>query len=191
MDPLGRRFETGTPPYELLAGFNATFDYLDSIGGFAAIVPYERSLGQQFLDGTADAVTVYGLPGMEGRVPTFLVNVDGVAAADVAAASRRARDRACGPTTPGTRSTSTGGWATRSRRSGSASSTTTRLEEVDRLVRGWIGGRAVAARTGRARLSAGPYAGGRACSASNSSTSRLRASHSCGSWRWAISLPST
>ncbi len=43
--PLGRRFETGTLPYELLAGFNATIDYLDSIGGFEAIVPYERSPG--------------------------------------------------------------------------------------------------------------------------------------------------
>src|SRR5256714_1123781 len=29
-------------------------------------------------------VAVYGLPGMEGRVPTFLVNVDGVPAAEVA-----------------------------------------------------------------------------------------------------------
>src|ERR1700735_4862488 len=83
--PLGRSFETGTQPYELLAGFNATIDYLDSIGGFAAIVPYERSLGQRFLDGLPDAVTVYGRPGMEGRVPTFLVNVEGVPAADVAA----------------------------------------------------------------------------------------------------------
>ncbi len=83
--PLGRRFETGTQTYELLAGFNAAIDYLDSIGGFAAIVPYERALGQRFLDGISDAVTVYGLPGMEGRVPTFLINVDGVAAQDVAA----------------------------------------------------------------------------------------------------------
>src|SRR5499433_3315418 len=83
--PLGRRFETGTQPYELLAGFNATIDYLDSIGGFPAIVPYERALGQRFLDGISSAVTVYGLPGMTGRVPTFLVNVDGVAAEDVAA----------------------------------------------------------------------------------------------------------
>jgi selenocysteine lyase/cysteine desulfurase len=83
--PLGRRFETGTQPYELLAGFNATIDYLDSIGGFEAIVPYERTLGQRFLDGISDAVTVYGLPGMAGRVPTFLVNVEGVAAPDVAA----------------------------------------------------------------------------------------------------------
>jgi cysteine desulfurase family protein (TIGR01976 family) len=83
--PLGRRFETGTLPYEQLAGFNAAIDYLDSIGGFAAIVPYERALGQRFLDGISDAVTVYGLPGMAGRVPTFLVNVAGVAAEDVAA----------------------------------------------------------------------------------------------------------
>jgi len=82
--PLGRSFETGTQPYELLAGFNATIDYLDSIGGFAAIVPYERSLAQRFLDGISAEVTVYGLPGMAGRVPTFLVNVDGVPAADVA-----------------------------------------------------------------------------------------------------------
>jgi cysteine desulfurase family protein (TIGR01976 family) len=85
MDPLGRRFETGTQPYELLAGFNATIDYLDSIGGIEALVPYERSLGQRFLDGISDAVTVYGLPGLEGRVPTFLINVDGVPAIDVAA----------------------------------------------------------------------------------------------------------
>jgi len=82
--PLGRRFETGTQSYELLAGFNAALDYLDSIGGFAAIVPYERALGQRFLDGISDAVTVYGLPGMEGRVPTFLINVEGVPAEDVA-----------------------------------------------------------------------------------------------------------
>ena len=84
--PLSRRFETGTLPYELLAGFNATIDYLDSIGGFDTIVPYERELGERFLAGISDAVTVYGLPSMEGRVPTFLVNVDGAAAAEVAAA---------------------------------------------------------------------------------------------------------
>jgi cysteine desulfurase family protein (TIGR01976 family) len=84
-NPLGRRFETGTQAYELLAGFNATIDYLDSIGGFEAIVPFERALGERFVNGVSDSITIYGLPGMEGRVPTFLVNVDGVAAADVAA----------------------------------------------------------------------------------------------------------
>ncbi len=82
--PLGRRFETGTQPYELLAGVSATFDYLESIGGFAAIVPYERSLGERFLSGISDAIDVYGLPGMEGRVPTFLINVAGAPAGEVA-----------------------------------------------------------------------------------------------------------
>ncbi len=90
-EPLGRRFATGTMPYELLAGFNATLDYLDSIGSFDAIVPYERELGERFMAGISDAVTVYGLPTMEGRVPTFLVNVEGVAAADVAAHLARER----------------------------------------------------------------------------------------------------
>jgi cysteine desulfurase family protein (TIGR01976 family) len=82
--PLGRRFETGTMPYELLAGLNATFDYLDHIGGFDAIVPYERELGGRFVSSLPDSVKIYGLPSMEGRVPTFLVNVDGVPAAQVA-----------------------------------------------------------------------------------------------------------
>ena len=82
--PLGRRFETGTLPYELLAGFNATIDYLDEIGGMDAIVPYERALGERFLETLPDSVTIYGLPTLEGRVPTFLVNVDGAPAAEVA-----------------------------------------------------------------------------------------------------------
>jgi cysteine desulfurase family protein (TIGR01976 family) len=84
-DPLGRRFVTGTLPYELLAGFNTTIDYLDSVGGFEAIIPYERGLGEHFLAGISDRVRVYGLPTMAGRVPTFLINVDGVPAAAVAA----------------------------------------------------------------------------------------------------------
>jgi cysteine desulfurase family protein (TIGR01976 family) len=83
--PLGRRFATGTAPYELLAGFNATIDYLDSLGGIETLRPYERALGERFLDALSSSVRVYGLPGMEGRVPTFLVNVEGVNASDVAA----------------------------------------------------------------------------------------------------------
>ncbi|HEY2436989.1 MAG TPA: cysteine desulfurase-like protein [Solirubrobacteraceae bacterium] len=83
MSPLSRRFETGTQPYELLAGFNATIEYLDSIGGFEAIVPYECELGERFLAEKPDDLVVYGLPGMDGRVPTFLVNVEGVPAPDV------------------------------------------------------------------------------------------------------------
>src|SRR3954453_9984684 len=78
--PLGRRFETGTMPYELLAGFNATMHYLEHIGGFDVIVPYERALGERFLAALPGAARVYGLQTMEGRVPTFLLNLDGVPA---------------------------------------------------------------------------------------------------------------
>ena len=86
VNPLGRRFETGTLPYELLAGFNATIDYLHEIGGMAAIVPYERALGERFLATLPECVTIYGLPTLEGRVPTFLLNVDGVPAQELAPA---------------------------------------------------------------------------------------------------------
>jgi cysteine desulfurase family protein (TIGR01976 family) len=83
--PAGRKFETGTAPYELLAGFSATIAYLESLGGMSVLEPYERELGQRFLDGLPSSVTIYGLQTMEGRVPTFLLNVDGVPAAEVAA----------------------------------------------------------------------------------------------------------
>jgi cysteine desulfurase family protein (TIGR01976 family) len=82
--PIGRRFETGTPPYELLAGLIATVDYLSSIGGFEAIVAFERALAERFLDGLPDGVEVYGPQTMHNRVPTFLVNAEGVSAHDVA-----------------------------------------------------------------------------------------------------------
>src|SRR5579884_3127324 len=82
--PVGRKFETGTPPYELLAGFSATIAYLDSLGGIGVLREHERALGARFLETLPDGVTVYGLQTMEGRVPTFLLNVEGVEAADVA-----------------------------------------------------------------------------------------------------------
>jgi cysteine desulfurase family protein (TIGR01976 family) len=82
--PVGRKFETGTAPYELLAGFSATIAYLESLGGMEVLKAYERELGRRFLDGLPEGVTIYGLQTMEGRVPTFLLNVDGVPAADVA-----------------------------------------------------------------------------------------------------------
>lgn len=81
--PANRGFQTGTPPYALLAGLTATFDYLASIGGMAAVRAYERSLGERLLQGLGDGISVYGLPGIAGRVPTFLVNVDGVPATEV------------------------------------------------------------------------------------------------------------
>ena len=49
-----------------------------------AIADYEDELGRRFLEGLPDRATVYGLQTMEGRVPTFLLNVDGVDASDAA-----------------------------------------------------------------------------------------------------------
>lgn len=82
--PVGRKFETGTAPYELLAGFSATIAYLESLGGMSVLRDYERELGRRFMETVPDSVTIYGVPTMEGRVPTFLINVDGVPAAKVA-----------------------------------------------------------------------------------------------------------
>ena len=76
-EPLGHRFETGTLPHELLAGFVAAVEYVDSIG-WDAIRGYERELGERLLSGLTDSVTLYGLPTMDGRVATFAFNVDGV-----------------------------------------------------------------------------------------------------------------
>jgi cysteine desulfurase family protein (TIGR01976 family) len=82
-EPLGSRFETGTLPHELLAGFVAAVDYIDSIG-WEAIQTHERTLGERFLAGLPDNVTLYGLPTMEGRVTTFAFNVDGIPTPDAA-----------------------------------------------------------------------------------------------------------
>jgi cysteine desulfurase family protein (TIGR01976 family) len=82
--PVGRKFETGTAPYELLAGFSATIAYLESLGGMSVLRDYERELGRRFMETLPDNVTIYGLQTMEGRVPTYLLNVEGVSAADVA-----------------------------------------------------------------------------------------------------------
>jgi cysteine desulfurase family protein (TIGR01976 family) len=79
---VGRRFETGTHQYELLAGFSATIAYLDSIGGLPAIREYERALGEHLIANLPANVELYGPPTMEGRVPTFLFNVAGVPAVD-------------------------------------------------------------------------------------------------------------
>jgi cysteine desulfurase family protein (TIGR01976 family) len=76
-EPLGHRFETGTLAHELLAGFVAAVEYLESIG-WDAIQAHERSLGERFLAGLPENVSLYGLPTMESRVATFAFNVEGV-----------------------------------------------------------------------------------------------------------------
>jgi len=75
-EPLGHRFETGTLPHELLAGFVTAVEYIDSIG-WEAIQAHERELGQRFLDGLPDTCRLHGLNGMDGRVSTFAFNVEG------------------------------------------------------------------------------------------------------------------
>ena len=84
--PVGRRFETGTLPYELLAGFSATIAYLETLGGIAVLRDYERELGEHFVASLPDNVELYGPQGMDGRVPTFLFNVEDVPAAEVSVA---------------------------------------------------------------------------------------------------------
>jgi cysteine desulfurase family protein (TIGR01976 family) len=76
VEPASARFETGTLAHELLAGFVAAVEYIDTIG-WAAMQAHERTLGQRFLDGLPDTATLYGLPTMDGRVPTFAFTVDG------------------------------------------------------------------------------------------------------------------
>ena len=68
--PLGRRFETGTLPHELLAGFVAAVEYVESVG-WDAIRAHERALGERFLAGLPDTFAVHGLSSMDGRVSTF------------------------------------------------------------------------------------------------------------------------
>ena len=74
--PSDHPFETGTLAHELLAGFVATVEYIESLG-WEPIQARERALGQRFLDGLPDGVTLHGLPTMDGRVPTFAFSVDG------------------------------------------------------------------------------------------------------------------
>src|SRR5262249_50264726 len=81
--PSDHPFETGTLAHELLAGFIAAVDYIDSLG-WDAIRAHERSLGQQFLDGLPLRCTLHGPAAIDGRVPTFAFNVDGITPAAVA-----------------------------------------------------------------------------------------------------------
>jgi cysteine desulfurase family protein (TIGR01976 family) len=82
-EPVGHRFELGTLQHELLAGFVAAVDYVDSLG-WDAILEHERGLGARFLAGLPGEVELYGLRTMEGRVPTFCFNVPGHSPEEIA-----------------------------------------------------------------------------------------------------------
>ncbi|MBA3348371.1 MAG: cysteine desulfurase-like protein [Actinobacteria bacterium] len=82
-EPVGKRFEHGTQQHELLAGFLACVEYVESLG-WDAMVGHETALGQRFLDGLPEPVELYGLATMTGRVPTFCFNLPGRSAEEVA-----------------------------------------------------------------------------------------------------------
>jgi cysteine desulfurase family protein (TIGR01976 family) len=82
-EPVGHRFELGTSQHELLAGFVAAVDYVDSLG-WAAVRSHEHALGARFLSGLPAGVELYGMPTMEERVPTFCFNVPGRTPEEVA-----------------------------------------------------------------------------------------------------------
>ena len=78
-----------------MAGLTAAIDHLASLGegatrrerldsAFTDIRSHEAALGRRFLSKLPDTVSVWGMPSMEGRVPTFAVSVDGLSAAEVA-----------------------------------------------------------------------------------------------------------
>jgi len=75
-DPVGHRFEHGTQQHELLAGFVAAVEYVESLG-WDAILAHERELGHRFLAGLPERVELYGSRTMAGRVPTFCFNLPG------------------------------------------------------------------------------------------------------------------
>ncbi|MBA3375941.1 MAG: cysteine desulfurase-like protein [Actinobacteria bacterium] len=84
-EPVGHRFELGTSQHELLAGFVAAVDHLESLG-WDSIQSHETALGERFLAGVPDGVKLYGLRTMSGRVPTFCFNLPGRSPESVATA---------------------------------------------------------------------------------------------------------
>jgi cysteine desulfurase family protein (TIGR01976 family) len=75
-EPVGNRFQHGTQQHELLAGFVACVEYVESLG-WDAIVAHETALGRRFLDALPETVQLYGPATMDGRVPTFCFNLPG------------------------------------------------------------------------------------------------------------------
>jgi cysteine desulfurase family protein (TIGR01976 family) len=97
MEPPGHRFETGTLSHEAIAGFRAAVSYLAGIGGggetsdaldraYALIGDHERSLARGFLDGIASlaGIRLHGPAGVEDRVCTFGLTIEGVSPQDAA-----------------------------------------------------------------------------------------------------------
>jgi cysteine desulfurase family protein (TIGR01976 family) len=94
-DNVPERFELGTLPYELIAGFTAAVDFLAGLTpgagdraerlrrSYAALEAHEATLLQRLEDGMdrIDSVTRYGKA--ESRTPMVLFTADGVASPEV------------------------------------------------------------------------------------------------------------
>ena len=71
--PVGDSFETGHARRSSCSQASSPrVDYLADVG-WEFIHEHEHALGQQFLDGLPDGWRLYGVPTMEGRVPTFAI----------------------------------------------------------------------------------------------------------------------
>jgi cysteine desulfurase family protein (TIGR01976 family) len=81
--PPGHRFETGTQSHEAVAGATAAIEYLRSLGNgsldvaFEGIQAHEDELAGELLANLPEGVELYGPAGVEGRTPTFCLNVRG------------------------------------------------------------------------------------------------------------------
>lgn len=75
------RWETGTPSFETIAAVGGAMDYLDSIGGIAGFIDYERELAKHLLDvlQAKAGVKIYGITDqsyLAHRVPTVVFTLD-------------------------------------------------------------------------------------------------------------------
>lgn len=84
------RWETGTPAFELIAGIGAAVDYIESIGGMAALRVYETELVAHLIDvlQATPGVHVFGITDpahYAARVPTVVFTHDRYTPAQIAA----------------------------------------------------------------------------------------------------------
>ena len=91
-EPVGSRFELGTLPHELLAGFVAAVDYIDSLG-WEAITRHERELGERFLAGLPEQHPTAWAPDHDRPRAHVLLQRPGAERRGDRGATRRARPR--------------------------------------------------------------------------------------------------
>lgn len=82
-EPVGKGFETGTQPFEQLAGFTAAVSYWDAVDATGAGHAWACALGERLLAGLPDGAELIGQREMADRVPTFLLRFPGRDAAEI------------------------------------------------------------------------------------------------------------